>query len=160
MHLGYLPRTSKEMELYNYRSLLICLESVGLILNGRSIKTNPKFAEMIIAWNNVHTLRLLKKNLAQGLIKFYLSDAERTSIGAHSNLENRKKQFTSIITKQRFLQDRNDTAAKIKKNIPSIFDLAIPLWQKIIAATYMYKVAFKTKYFIRCPDIYYLSGLI
>jgi len=152
-HSTYLPRSEPELKLYNSRGLLTCLEAVGILINKKPIKTTKQFAELTNAWNNVGALLHLKEDLSQGLIKIFLSDEEYKSIKVFSDPQDRKRKFISIVNKDRFLEDRNRCASTITKNIPSIFDLNIPAWQKIIAAAYMYKVAFKTRVLMKYPDV-------
>jgi len=152
-HSTYLPRREQELRLYNSRSLLMCLEAVGILINGKPIKTTKQFAELANSWNNVGTLLHLKEDLSQGLIRVFLSDEECETIEAFSDPQDRKGKFISIVNKDRFIKDRNRCASTITENIPSIFDLDIPAWQKIIAAAYMYKVAFKTRVLMKYPDI-------
>lgn len=153
-HSTFLPRKEQELRVYNARSLLTCLEAVGIIMNGRPIKTSEGFYELANAWNNVGTLLHLKEDLSQGLIRVFLSDAECAIIEGIQNPEERKKQFTLLMTRDRFIKNRNSCASIIIKDIPSILDLDIPVWQKIIAIAYMFKVAVKTRLFMKYPNLH------
>ncbi len=152
-HATFLPRREQELRLYNKRSLLTCLEAVGIIMNGKPIKTTEQFVELTNAWNNVGALLHLREDLSQGLIRMFLSNEECTALEARQDPQERRNHFISLMTRDRFISDRNGCAATITRNIPSIFDLDIPLWQKIIAAIYMSKVAFKTRVLMKYPDL-------
>ena len=152
-HSTYLPRRKQELRLYNSRSLLMCLEAVGILINEKPIKTTKQFAELSNSWNNVGTLLHLKEDLSQGLIRVFLSDEECEVIEAFPDPQDRKGKFISIVNKDRFIKDRNRCASTITENIPSIFNLDIPVWQKIIGAAYMCKVAFKTRVLMKYPDV-------
>lgn len=149
----YNPRSEQQLRLYNIRSLLVCLEMVGLIINERPIRVNDGFVELVNAWNTVGALRHFKEDLEQGLIRLSLIDEEFQLLDSLPTPNDRKQQAISMFDKKRFKQARKECESTIRRNLPSIFELDMPIWQKIVALLYMSKVIIKTKYLFKHPQI-------
>lgn len=154
-HLNYVPRRPHELADYNRKSLLVCLEAVGLIINEKPIRTTRGFTALANAWNTVGALRHFQEEIEQGLVRINLDDSECQAIEAIPDIKERKKQVMQIVNRDRFNKERNNCAEALTKNLPSIFELDIPLWQKIIAVAYISKVILKTKYFLKYPNFVY-----
>lgn len=134
-HRNLTLRSNREIRHYNWRTIWPVVDGLFLLLNGRLMREDKRFMELLDGYMLLGNLEEIGDDLNQELIKIPLA----TQSGERMT----KPQVLEEIDQKEYNRLKSNAIAKISDNLETVRRLNIPLWQKFALTIYLFEALVK-----------------